>query len=574
MKKNEDIERLVFLLETIEDMGETLTESESFDSAVRYLLRMMLGSIGVSRGCIFTYQAGSELMRLKANINLTEKFVYSFELSSDIAKRIAENPGPCFIENLPEYLAVNFDEIIKSWQTDNIRVVIPLAVKNELLGVICLGKRFMEQSFSRMDIEVLGLLTRHISLYFHSQKRLEHSRTANFELNRKILELEQLFEVGLAITSLKKLDDLLAEILTRSVAILDASFGVIWMLKDGMYYLAESFGFSTDDKIPSLLQDLNDKTENEMQETDENCIAAPLKVRNEQLGLICVAGKEKRDGGYEKFSDVNIQLLTSLANQAAVAVENSNLLGAAIEKERMDQELRVAAEIQENLLPDSFPENPDLDIYAFTIPCRTVGGDFFDFFYNSEKHSGVVIADVSGKSVPAALLVSSFQGALRAISETTKSLEILASRLNELLVKITPDNKFITASFLVWNPATRQITTLSAGHEPVLLIRKNKEISTIGKGGLILGMIAGASYESEKTQLSPGDILCLYTDGITDRLNPDGERFGDTRLKEIMQKSENLDVSGIVQSVFSELEAFADGEPPPDDQTIILIKCR
>ncbi|MCD4654673.1 PP2C family protein-serine/threonine phosphatase, partial [bacterium] len=263
-----------------------------------------------------------------------------------------------------------------------------------------------------------------------------------------------------------------------------------------------------------------------------------------------------------------------LANQAAVAVENANLYNAAIEKERMDQELAVAAEIQGALLPGVFPDNPDLLVNALTIPCRTVGGDFFDFFYMPDKCYGMVIADVSGKSIPAALLVSTFHGALCAMCEFVESLEFLAERLNDLLVTATPDNKFITAAFVVWNSSTREIVTLSAGHEPLLLVRKNGDIETLGAGGLILGMIPGAKYDSQKTRLEVGDMLCMYTDGVTDRLNSAGDRYDIDRLKSILLSGKDTSPAETVQSIFRELELFAAGEPPPDDQTMVLIKCR
>ncbi|MCD4653461.1 hypothetical protein K8T06_05960, partial [bacterium] len=352
-------ERLLFLLTTIEDMGETLTESESFDSAAKYLLRMLLGSIGISKGSIFTYSADKYLLRLKADTRDNDSTIEEFILTNETAKYMADNSVPHLIEALPTHMETALKDVINCWCNDRIQVIIPLSVKSELLGIVCLGNRFMDQLYSAVDLEVLELLTRHISLYFHSQKRLEHARSSNFELRRKILEMEQLFEVGLAITSLKNPDDLLQDILTRSIAILDARYGAIWMLKNGKYLLVESFGFMLTDEVPSIMPDLSGMADWDTCEKLKNplCLLAQMKVHEDQLGVLSVAGKENRQGGYETFTETNYQLLTSLANQAAVAVENANLYNAAIEKERMDQEFAVAAEIQGALLPGVFPDN-------------------------------------------------------------------------------------------------------------------------------------------------------------------------------------------------------------------------
>lgn len=566
-------ERLIFLLRTLGDMGETLTEGESFDSAARYLLRMLLGAIGISNGAIFTYRENHRKLRLKVTTRGAHCDLDEIKLSARTALQMAEDASPHLTDNLPDYLKTGLSELIEHWDANRIKIIIPLAVKNQLLGMVCLGQRFMNQDYSSMDMEVLGLLTRHISLYFNSQRSLEQARTANFELRRKILEMEQLYDVGLSITSLKTSDELLEDILVRAVSILDASFGAIWVLRDDAYELAKAFGFTSQRDVPPIMPDLTGASQAKVESMSEMALSllAPMRAREDLIGVLCVAGRESRHGGFKEFSDENCQLLTSLANQAAVALDNASLHEAAIEKERMDQELTVAAEIQETLLPGSFPQLPDLDIAALTLPCRTVGGDFFDFFTMADKRLGMVIADVSGKSVPAALLVSTFHGALHAMCETVPTLEELTMRLNELLVETTPDNRFVTAAFAIWDAGTRCVTTLSAGHEPVLLLRNDRTFDELNAGGLIMGMISGATYTYQRTRLNPGDVLCLYTDGVTDRINPHGERFGCDRLKTLLKTAQCESANDYIQTIFRELAVFAEDVPAPDDQTMIVI---
>ncbi len=566
-------DRLAFLLSTLEDMGETLTGGESFDTAARYLLRMLLGSIGISSGAIFTFASKRKVLRLKDKTSGHECDIKELKISDDLIARMAENARPHRASDLPEWLSEGLHQMVEFWKQHNVQVVIPLAVKGDLLGMVCLGTRFMNQPYTEIDLQILSLLTRHISLYFHSQKSLEQARQANYELRRKVLEMEQLYEVGLAITGLKSPEAVQEEILTRATTILDSRYGAVWLMKDNTYYLAGAFGFKNEIPVPDIMTDLTGKTVSSVRfGPDESlCLMAPMTIRNTPVGVLSVAGKESRLGGYMRFSETDFQLLASFANQAAVAMENARLYVEALEKERLDQELRVAAEIQEAILPESFPEHPKLDVSALTLQSRTVGGDFFDFFNIANSTPAIVIADISGKGIPAAMLVSTFHGALHAYAGFVDSLEELAGRLNNLLTETTPENKFVTAAFLTWHPKTGDMVTLSAGHEPMILLRANGDMEKISEGGMVLGLFSDTKFTSKTVRLNPGDSLCLYTDGITDRTNAEGKQFGFERFETLLKETVGGDASGIVRNVFRQLETFADDEPAPDDQTMLVL---
>ncbi len=535
---------------------------------------MLLGSVGISSGAIFTFVSGQKKLKLKEKTSAPECDLPEIPVSDELIAQFTTNPYPISITEMPDFLCTALGHPAKKSSDPDIQLLIPLAVNNDFLGLVCLGRRFMNQPYSPMDLEILGLLTRHISLYFHSQKNLEQLRQSNFDLRRKILEMEQLYEVGLAITSLKPQDELLEEILTRSVAILDGRYGAIWLMADGgLCRLAGTFGFQKEQEIPSILTDLTDRLMETVSfgEGEALCLLAPMIIRDKPAGVLSVAGKESRLGGYMEFSEPDHRLLSSFASQAAVAMDNARLYVEAVEKERMDQELRVAAEIQEALLPDAFPENSDLDISAMTLPCRTVGGDFFDFFKMASGRQAMVIADVSGKGVPAAMLVSTFHGVMHTLTEFVVDMEEMVSRINSLLVTTTPDNKFITAAFIVWDPDTGEIVTLSAGHDPMILIDRAGKLAMLSEGGMVLGLFAGAHYTSQRTKLEPGDMLCLYTDGVTDRIDINGHRFGLERLETALWEVDRSSAGSVVQDVFHRLEIFAGDVPPPDDQTMMVL---
>ena len=570
-------DRLLFLLKTLEDMGRTLTGGESFDKAARYLLRTLLKSIGISEGAIFTFVSRRGVLKLKEKTKNLDCDLSEMKISDEQIQYLAQNPIPHKTDKLPEELSKKFKKLIDFWKANDIQVMIPLAVKGDLLGMVCLGHRLADHSYSKIDLEILSLLTQHISLYFHGQKSLEQLQQANYELKRKILEMEQLYEVALAVTRLKNPDELLDEILSRATRILDARYGAVWLMNDHSYYLAGAFGFNDLDSIPDIMVDLS-KTNPKRFRFNSNSVEsllASMTIRNTTIGVLSVAGKESPLGGFMDFSESDFQLLNTFASQAAVALENARLYVEAVAKERMDQEIRVAAEVQESILPEAFPENPDLDISAMTLPCQIVGGDFFDFFEMADGKPAIIIADVSGKGVPAAMMVSTVHGALHAFTEFVDELDELASRINSLLVKTTPDNKFVTATFLTWNSKTKEITTLSAGHEPIILIRADGTLTHLAQGGMILGLFAGIEFETHTLTLQKGDCLCLLTDGIIDQRNNHGERFGIVRFEELLRESvtvnRNKSAAIVVQNIFRKLALFAQDEPASDDQTLIIV---
>ncbi len=579
-KGNQDAaqEKLLFVLSSLEDMGEVLTDGIDFDASAKYLLRLLLGTTGVTRGVLYVYNASDEQLLHQTSNTIGNSIIGSVSLSSDLARRVALDSVPHLIDTMPRYLINALQPMHSFWEEENMQVMIPLAVKNDLLGLVYLGNKFMKQAYDPSDLEVLRLLCQHISLYFYNQRLLHETKKANFRLNKKILEMEQLFEVGLAITRLKSLDELTFDILARATSILDARFGAFWELQNQCYQLRASFGFDhIGVSFPSIMPDYHGCTPDNHPEQIglfTYCLSIPMTFHSEHIGILVVAGKETRDGHFSPFSDDDAMLLASFANQAAVAFENSRLYHAALEKERLDRELEVAVEIQQSLLPWHYPQSIQLDIAANTIPCRCVGGDFYDFIELCGGQIGIVIADVSGKGIPAAMLVSTFHAALHAIRHTFEDPISVAEHLNQLLAEKTPENKFITAAFILWNPETKTITSVSAGHEPAILLRKDGTSTLLGQGGIVLGLLPDVKYYSETVSFLPGDVLCLYTDGITDLRNPMNQQFGIDRLKTLLTKASANSACDILENIFHSLNLFADSIPASDDQTLLIVHCR
>ncbi|MBN1550407.1 SpoIIE family protein phosphatase [bacterium] len=557
-------DRLLFVLSALDDLGEIMTQSKNISSIAKYFLRMMLGTVGISKGAIYCYDSQEECLHLESATLLYPESLGNLQLMLMDARNATRYTKPYYINDIPEKLAQIFKSWLLQWQNANTKILVVLAVHSTFLGVIGLGPCFMNRDYQKTDLEIIRLLARHISLSIYNRKLLSDTQQSISMLNQKVLELDQLHEIGLAITRLQSSDELLNDILTRAISILNARFGALWLLKNNGLHLAANFGFEPE-KLPDILC-------SESAKTSSHCLNIPIQVRDKILGYLNVAGKESREGQFMPFTENDQQLLSAYANQAAVALENSMLHQDALEKERMDRELQIAAEIHRGLLPSEIPEVPGLEIAGEAIPCRTIGGDFYDVLPVSDTLYAVAIADVSGKSIPAAILVSTFHAALHLLKNQLNDLERVAFDLNELIYRATPENKFISACLMLWEPNTNSMRYVCGGHEPPFILKSDGSLIKLLPGGLTFGLFPSVTYHAASVFLEPDDLMCLYTDGITDIRNKADEFFGFDRFTDVCRKFRNLSASEIIHQINLAADEFREELPAPDDRTLIVIR--
>ena len=245
----------------------------------------------------------------------------------------------------------------------------------------------------------------------------------------------------------------------------------------------------------------------------------------------------------------------------------------SLEKHRMEQELSLASEVQYQLLPHECPKIKGFEIAADCIFCRYgIGGDFYDFIPISERHLGIAIADVVGKGVPSAILMAEARAALRAQVENIHHPDEIIERVNRTLYRDTRPTEFVTMVYCRLDINQKKLAYTNAGHNPPVLVRDG-ELTLLEKGGPILGFLEDAEYEEERIQLMPGDLLFLYTDGITE-IKPIGGngQFGEERLHRILQDNAWMGANEIKEKVLQEIHTFVGGEPLDDDLTMLVVK--
>ena len=296
-------------------------------------------------------------------------------------------------------------------------------------------------------------------------------------------------------------------------------------------------------------------------------LCVPLIHKGKTIGVMTVLNR--MDGLPFNENDKNI--LTTFASQAALAIENAVLLQAAMEKERLDKELEVASQIQQLLLPQEIPTVTSLQVAATYIPCKAVGGDFYDIIPLKDDKYMFVVADVSGKGVPGALLVSSMQAALIAYLEYVYDLTVIASKLNDRIRENTSDDRYITAFMAIYDARKATFSYINAGHNPPLYIHKNGDVEKLTNGGVFLGFVPW-QYETGTINLQNDDIVFMYTDGLVEAMDEQEEEFGEERLQKILLDNMDKSAEKVMQLVINGVNNHIKGARLEDDFTLLVLK--
>jgi serine phosphatase RsbU (regulator of sigma subunit) len=262
-----------------------------------------------------------------------------------------------------------------------------------------------------------------------------------------------------------------------------------------------------------------------------------------------------------------VGLITYTYEQMRTQIESE-----ATERGKLEYEMNIARDIQMELLPKTFPKLPGLDMFAFTVPARHVGGDCYDVIDLGDGKLAITIGDVSGKGTPAAILMANVQAAVRALSESLLPPAELITRVNRLVHGYTEDSVFITFFYCILDTRTGEVVYVNAGHNPPCVLRANGEREYLDRGGLFVGILADSEYEEGRTTLYAGDDLVLYTDGITEAANPEDEMFGEERLERLLLEHHHASAREIEEHVYASIKDFAAGAAQADDLTMVIVK--
>ena len=297
-------------------------------------------------------------------------------------------------------------------------------------------------------------------------------------------------------------------------------------------------------------------------------MAVPLQTDDQVIGLIYVDTSH----WLREFSGDDLNLLTVMANVAAIRIERERLAELEHARRRMATELEQAAEIQQQFLPACPPQVPGLELAGFNASCRTIGGDYYDFLTYPDGRLAVMVGDVCGKGMPAALLMMGLQARVQVLAAEPSSPALVVDRLNRVLAAAVLNTRFISFFFALLDPVSGELTYSNAGHNPPLLIRASGTVEWLTEGGPVLGILPNAGYEEARCDLNSGDVALLYSDGVTDATNAQLEDFGEERLSEVMQRVHHDSADAILSALTTALKDWSAGTPAPDDITLVVVR--
>ena len=298
-------------------------------------------------------------------------------------------------------------------------------------------------------------------------------------------------------------------------------------------------------------------------------MVAPLLFKGEALGVIYVDTRSRS----EPFGEEELEMLTMIADQAAVAIMNARLQSQVVEQHKLAREMEIARTIQMNLLPPVYPDLPGYEISAMSLPAKQVGGDYYDFVEAPDGRLALAIADVSGKGVPAAILTASTRSYLQSeILHGSESLAKIAARINRMVHRDVADDMYVTLFLGMLDKDSGLLEYVNAGHCHPLLLHSDGEIEHLASGGILLGIDPDVPYEAATARIPPGGTLVLFTDGVTDIQNPRQERFGHERFVRLLQKRQHLSAEEIRNTVYQACIRHRAMAEQFDDFTLIVLK--
>ncbi len=472
------------------------------------------------------------------------------------------------------------EEFNQYMMQSNLKAVERISSSNDCIGFVCLGEKLNKQDYTKDDLEFLKTILNISATAIQNSLIVDELKFLNRELDSKIQRLSSLFELskefGLFSESTKVtrllIFSLIGQFLVQKYALLRFEGNDIEVIEPKLpvdellknirsidYYNIETS--LNKEQIALLYPGLYDMGIE---------VIVPMQLQGKTKGLIILG---KRFNNIE-YKDADIEYIFSVGSLAIISLENRRLFREALEKQKMEEELDLAREIQRNLLPQKIPAYNNFDIAAINLSSKQVGGDYYDIIQLEDGKCCIAIADVSGKGVPAALLMANMQAFLQVICRQNISLDLATELINDLITQNTSDGKFITFFWGILNDINKSFKYVNAGHNPPLLIRDGKIIK-LEIGGMILGVMKTLyPYRSESLELKKDDVIILFTDGISEAMNKNGEEFTDARLEELALNAASKSAESIMEKIKSEVQSFSEGTTQSDDMTLVVIKVK
>ena len=547
-----------------------LTSLVEFSSVINSSIDLQFILNNVLLSCLGKFLSTKGLIALSENGKIVIKS--SKGLSDDI------------VDNFPELIAdedcLSDDRLNKFMNLARLKAAEKIISSDICIGVVCLGEKLNKTEYTKDDLDFLKTILNISATAIQNSIKINELQGVNRELDSKINRLSSLFELskefGFFSESTKVAKLLIFSIIGQFLV---SKYAVISFDEDDINILESKYddeelinglkqcdcGMITSSKNK---QDLL-KSYPLLSELGIDLIV-PMEVQGKTKGLILLGERITK----QSYSEADIEYIYSVGSLAIISIENKRLFLEELEKQKMEEELELAREIQQNLLPQTLPRYSNFDLAAINMSSKQVGGDYYDVITLDDDRFCVAIADVSGKGAPASLLMANIQAFLQVICRQDLNIVESTALINDLISANTSDGRFITFFWAVINNEEKKMTYVNAGHNHPLLIRDG-EIRKLNKGGMILGVMETTiPYESETIKLQKDDVIVLFTDGISEAMNKESEEFSDKRLEENSVKLSSFSANEILDGIKNEVTDFTKGAAQSDDITMVIVKVK
>lgn len=564
--------RKVNELISINELLTTLNETPGLDARLDILLLTVLGQYGCLRGGI--YIKGSDGWRLQASKGVRNEPIEPCKLP--MALDDASDLGLMREENAPEGFKPLFGD-------DAFRIGIPILDDGSLVGLLCLGKSMLPAEAASQKEVLLHIISDFGGVIIGSSLYHDDLEEANRQMQRQLFALNTLYEITGAFARCYEDEDIF-QILANNlmgqffisrcaVLIYDPTPRIIFRkgLKAEGFIEQGGACKPLESWQPQVLdlEQIDCEPLRTFMAKNRLQYLLPISSENRNRGLLLLGSRMDR----KELSDPDRDFITSLCEQSAVAMENVRLQKEMLEKKRMEKELQLARDIQQKLLPKNVPNIEGYELSAEMRPYYQVGGDFYDFIQTEDGCLAICLADVSGKSLPASMIMSTAQASLRALNSFAglEPCDVI-TRLNRHLYQSTASNKFITMFYAMLDPKTHTLTYINCGHNHPIMVCNEGNVSYLGLGGMVLGMFPGAQYKVGEVKFNPGSELLIYTDGLSEVNSPTDEEYGDDRLVENFIKHRGCGtLEEEKEAIVKEVMDFSKNQMV-DDLTVLMIR--
>jgi phosphoserine phosphatase RsbU/P len=572
IEDNSQIENNSIDFNALFEFSNLLNSSLDIQFILDHILLSSMGKMLLTKGCILLLKSGNTYsVRSLKGITLEE---YGTEI------KISDSPREIFFLDNTDKKKFKWLKLFSDLQ---FKIAIPVTSKDKTLGIIFFGEKFTHKDFNERDIFFLKAISNIASTSIENSLIVHDLQKVNRDLDKKIQQLNTLFDIGKEFGTLfedEKVIRLLSLSLMGQMGI--KNFAVLVKQNNRLNLSLSKIPYI--EQYIELLQDLlsinhPDQLANFKQIKLRHCvkmlkslnveIVVPMLFSGETKGIILLSDRIN----HEEYSTTDIEFISSLANVAILSMENARLFKETIEIHRLEEEIQIAREIQQGLLPKSIPVIPDYDIAAINISTKQVGGDYYGVIQQNENEYLLAIADVSGKGIPASLLMANLQATIRALAPTNELLTEKTGKINNIVFENTSTSKFITFFWGVLDKTNNLFTYVNAGHNPPILLHEDGSYDLLDKGGIILGVTPTLMpYESGTITINQMDTLCLYTDGVTESMDTAQHEFGETKLMEILKTKSGLGSKELIDFIIEKLSEHSVGCAQYDDITMIMIK--